>query len=83
MPRFYYNDDRSIMDYYLYDNNRNRYATIHKASCRFCNYGKGMHSSNKITKNGRWLGPFKDKVTAEMAVHKTKKKFIRLCYICE
>lgn len=45
--------------FYVYENWTNKRARLHRASCSFCNGGRGSQGSSS-DKNGEWHGPFGD-----------------------
>jgi hypothetical protein len=45
------------MDYRVYENWTIDKAIVHKAACRFCNDGRGIHRADE-GHNGLWHGPF-------------------------
>lgn len=50
---------QSEQKYYVYENwvAEGHKVRIHRASCSFCNNGRGIHNTDS-TRNGRWHGPF-------------------------
>jgi len=49
----------NAQEYYVYENwvAQGHTARIHKAECKFCNYGKGIHNTDNV-EHGQWHGPF-------------------------
>ena len=56
--------------YYVYENYPTDRATVHAASCGFCNDGRGR-KGQPVTPNGKWHGPFSTKSIAEDAAKRT------------
>lgn len=52
--------------YYLYENTPTNKVTLHNASCKFCNGGKGIHPEAQKEINGTWHGPFTEYNLAKM-----------------
>ena len=59
-----------VAAYYMYENYPTDRATVHAASCGFCNDGRGR-KGQPVTPNGMWHGPFSTKGAAEEAARQT------------
>ena len=44
--------------YWVYEDKIRRRATMHRASCSYCNDGKGFHHMVSGRVGGEWNGPF-------------------------
>lgn len=78
----YHDDILKTRDmYYLYENWTHDYVGIHKANCKLCNHGKGMHGKSSV-RNGIWIGPFRDQKEAEFVASKLKRKKVSKCSRC-
>lgn len=70
------------MSYFVYENWRaDNKAKIHKGSCSFCNYGKGIHVQASST-NGKWSKPFASLEEAMKYAKSTGRK-VSLCNFCQ
>jgi hypothetical protein len=49
----------SMSGFYVYENWTNKRGRVHRASCSYCNGGRGSQASTS-DKNGEWHGPFAD-----------------------
>ena len=47
----------NMSGFYVYENWTNKRARVHRASCSYCNGGRGSQASTG-DKNGEWHGPF-------------------------
>jgi hypothetical protein len=45
------------MSYFVYENWVRDKAIVHRAECKFCNDGNGLHGS-RHTKSSTWHGPY-------------------------
>jgi len=52
------------MTFWVYENWTHKYSKFHKASCSYCNHGKGFHPGS-ANDNGQWHGPFESAASAE------------------
>lgn len=66
--------------YWVYVNEPNNKALIHRASCSHCNSGKGREVTTSPD-NGEWFGPF-DIEDAKIKAMKSKKSTKRWCGFC-
>ncbi|MBN8821269.1 MULTISPECIES: hypothetical protein [unclassified Spirosoma] len=60
--------------YFFYAYYRNPKVTIHKATCRFCNQGKGMQPNKCSCSTGRWRGSFSSFELALTAAQEVGKR---------
>lgn len=67
--------------FWVYENWTHRYASVHDASCSFCNGGRGTHAGSSKD-NGRWHGPFSSGEEAWSWAHQTGRDEIRRCTVC-
>lgn len=67
--------------YWVYENYVHQYAKIHRASCSFCNYGRGLHP-DRTDDNSRWLGPFDRIDDALDAAKSTRQTEVNRCGSC-
>lgn len=44
-------------DYWVYEDNVTRTATVHRGDCQYCNHGAGM-GRGRIERDNRWLGSY-------------------------
>ena len=45
-------------EFWVYENDPANRARVHRADCKFCNHGKGIHGGGGNPENARWHGPF-------------------------
>ena len=57
------------MSYHIYENWQAgpRKAVIHRASCAYCNNGRGRSKDGYDRAHGEWHGPYDDLVAAQEA----------------
>ncbi len=67
--------------YWVYNNWVHDYATVHEASCAYCNDGRGTQGSTS-TENSEWLGPFATTDEAWRAAKNTGRSDPRPCKAC-
>lgn len=67
--------------FWVYENWRHDYATVHAASCSHCKDGEGAHPGASKD-NGEWLGPFASGTEAWARAERTKRQDIRRCSVC-
>lgn len=68
--------------YWVYDNEPNRYAKIHKAWCPYCRHGKGMSGmSNRERSVDKWIS-FENFPAAEKEAKRRKGKKAKKCGFC-
>lgn len=66
--------------YWVYEDIPTSRTRIHKAACRFCNDGRGLHGSR--LPDNRWIGPLESgEVALEVALD-TERRDIAECKIC-
>lgn len=68
-------------DYWVYENWTHKKAIVHRATCPYCNFGRGAQASNSKA-NGEWHGPFSSAATAHKKAVRTKQKNVRSCGHC-
>ena len=55
--------------YWAYEDEPTSHARIHRADCRFCNYGSGLNGGG-TGQNSTWHGPFSSAQEAGAACHR-------------
>ena len=70
-----------MMSYWVYENYRHNKAVVHKAECRFCKDGAGLHEVGENT-NGQWHGPFCDASEAQAKARNTGRANVWNCNAC-
>lgn len=74
------------MDYYVYEDVAGNRATVHRANCRYCRYGKGQRwrfRTRVAWKVPGWHGPF---VSRGLALHRALemgRRTVQECSYCE
>ena len=66
--------------YWVYEDGPTNQTRIHKATCRFCNDGRGLHGSR--LPDNRWIGPLESAEVALDVAMDTERKNIAECKIC-
>jgi len=71
-----------VEEFWIYENWRahGHRATLHRASCSFCNRGEGLRPGSSAA-NGKWLGPFLDGALAVAEARETRAE-VRVCGTC-
>jgi hypothetical protein len=69
------------MDYWVYENWTIDKAIVHKAACRFCKDGRGIHRADE-GHNGLWHGPFNERDLAFRAAAQLNREKTRGCEKC-
>lgn len=70
----------SLATYWVYEDGPTNRARIHKAACRFCNDGRGLHISR--LPDNRWIGPLESAEVALEVALDTERKDIAECKFC-
>ncbi|MBO6176771.1 MAG: hypothetical protein J6O39_04445 [Treponema sp.] len=71
------------MEYYVYENWRaTDKVVIHKASCSYCNNGRGCHKNILGNENGMWWGPLNTFEEAAEKARTLRRREVRKCKIC-
>ncbi len=69
------------MNYYVYEDNKNKKVRVHAGICTYCREGKGMpkwtQAENKI-----WHGPYDTVATAQTVANTLQEKDRRTCTHC-
>lgn len=72
------------MSFYIYENwTAENKARIHRADCRFCNYGQGIQPHKQEGRNGRWHGSFATYPEAVTAARRLKGRIMTNCKKCQ
>ena len=66
--------------YWVYEDKPTNRTRIHKAACRFCNDGRGLHGSR--LPDNRWIGPLESVEVAMEVAQDTERKDIAECKAC-
>lgn len=66
--------------YWVYEDRPTNRARIHRATCRFCNDGTGLHGSR--LPDNRWIGPLESSERALEVALDTERKDIAECKFC-
>lgn len=68
---------------WIYTSHVSRYASIHRASCGFCNAGDGVGGGRNEFQGG-WRGPFSslDVAFQQVVLNKRAVKEMRYCMRC-
>ena len=66
--------------YWVYEDKPTNRTRIHKAACRFCNDGRGLHGSR--LPDNRWIGPLESVEVAMEVALDTERKDIAECKAC-
>ena len=69
-------------EFWVYENYPTNRARVHRADCRFCNYGDGIDGRGNPD-NGRWHGPFATIKEACEKMRGLKKKDSGECGYCK
>ena len=69
------------MEYWVYENWVHDKAIVHKASCSYCNEGRGMHPDSSED-HGKWRGPFRTREDALADPKSTGRTDARGCKAC-
>lgn len=70
------------MNYWIYENHVHDFARVHRAECRFCCDGAGLHRKGTVAVAGRWLGPFATVTQAVAEADRLGRETSR-CSVCE
>ena len=70
----------SAVAYWVYEDGPTNRARIHKATCRFCDNGRGLHGSR--LPDNRWIGPLESSEVALEVALDTERKDIAECKFC-
>ncbi|WP_143523532.1 hypothetical protein [Pararhizobium arenae] len=68
-------------EFYVYENWRRDRGGIHRAECRYCNFGKGFQAEDG-GKNGKWHGPY-DRDTASTKANSLNRSGMKECSVCK
>lgn len=66
--------------YWVYEDDPTNRARVHKATCRFCNQGRGLHGSRFA--DNRWHGPFLTREEAFSKLRATGRSNADGCKVC-
>jgi F-type H+-transporting ATPase subunit beta len=69
------------MIYYVYEDLPTSRARIHRANCRFCNHGNGLHGLRN-DQDCRWHGPYTTLEEASRVMGHTGRKNTGVCTFC-
>lgn len=72
---------KSISQFFIYENYPTDKAMLHKSECSFCKNGQGKKGEAE-TSNGKWHGPFDDRLYAVKVLENLNRTDTRLCAIC-
>jgi hypothetical protein len=67
--------------FWIYEIPVHQFSKIHRASCRFCNHGRGLHDRGTQAVAGTWLGPFESLEDALAAAEATGR-LVETCAVC-
>ncbi len=68
--------------FWVYDNRVHNYACVHRASCPYCQDGRGTHGAGK-TPNSEWFGPYVSFNEAWHCAERTNRRELRRCGSCD
>ena len=69
------------MKYWVYENFVHDFAKVHKESCSYCNYGKGIFGGGKRP-TGQWHGPLSSRDKAVRVGRETGRAQVSDCRFC-
>lgn len=69
------------MTFYVYENWTHDRARIHRASCGYCNDGRGTQASSS-ERNGKWHGPYESRDLALRVAGNLRREDTKVCGTC-
>ncbi len=68
------------MNFYVYEDDKNKQVRVHAGSCKHCKEGQGTSASSGLIR--RWHGPYATLAEAQVFALSLKKRSTTACLHC-